>query len=149
MARKMRGNAWVFQGLLDVDVMCGSYDVIRAKGLMEKEISLGKYAMIGVDPSFPNKVQKGDFIVGGEGVGYGHDHDHPCKAIRGAGVAAIICVVYQCQFLIKLYTPWSANNRMSWYQLHREAGGSVRSRLGGWESAEPGESRRNRVSTFP
>jgi len=100
MARKMRGKAWVFQGLLDVDVMCGSYDVIRAKGLMEKETSLGKYAMIGVDPNFPNKVQKGDIIVGGESVGYGHDHDHPCKAIKGAGVAAIICESTNANFLL-------------------------------------------------
>jgi 3-isopropylmalate/(R)-2-methylmalate dehydratase small subunit len=51
---------------------------------------IGKYCMTKVDPDFPKKVQKGDFIVG-EFMGFGHDHDHACLSILGAGVAAVIC----------------------------------------------------------
>ena len=102
MARKMRGRAWVFQGLLDVDWALCPYDIprtLRDKGIPQTYEEMGKYAMIGVDPDFPKKVQKGDFIVAGESMGYGHDHDHPCKALRGAGVAAIICESTNANFL--------------------------------------------------
>ncbi|MDP2954036.1 MAG: hypothetical protein Q8O76_12060, partial [Chloroflexota bacterium] len=64
MARKMRGKAWVFQGLLDVDWALCPYDIprtLRDKGIPQTYEEMGKYAMIGVDPDFPKKVQKGDF----------------------------------------------------------------------------------------
>ena len=102
MARKMRGKVWVFQGLLDVDWALCPYEIgrsLRDKGIPQTYEEMGKYAMIGVDPDFPKKVQKGDFIVAGESMGYGHDHDHPCKAIKGAGVAAIICESTNTNFL--------------------------------------------------
>lgn len=44
-----------------------------------------------VDPDFPKKVQKGDFLVAGENVGYGRDHDGGPRALIGCGVAAVIC----------------------------------------------------------
>lgn len=102
MARKMRGKVWVFQGLLDVDRALCPYEIIRTlqnKGIPQTYEEMGKYAMVGVDPNFPKKVQKGDFIVAGESIGYGHDHEHPCKAIRGAGVAAIVCESTNANFL--------------------------------------------------
>ncbi|MFC1962029.1 3-isopropylmalate dehydratase, partial [Chloroflexota bacterium] len=102
MERKMRGKAWVFQGLLDVDWGLCPYDIVRTlrdKGTPQTYEEMGKYAMIKLDADFPQKVQKGDFIVAGESVGYGHDHDHPCKAIKGSGVAAIICESTNTNFL--------------------------------------------------
>ena len=50
----------------------------------------GKHCMTNVDPDFPKKVQRGDFIVA-EFMGFGHDHDHACLSILGAGVAAVLC----------------------------------------------------------
>jgi 3-isopropylmalate/(R)-2-methylmalate dehydratase small subunit len=102
MTRKMRGKAWLFKGLLEVDRDLCPYEVVRAlgdRGIPQTYEEMGKYAMIGIDADFPKKVGKGDFIVAGEGMGYGHDHDHPCKAIRGAGVAAILCESTNTNFL--------------------------------------------------
>jgi 3-isopropylmalate/(R)-2-methylmalate dehydratase small subunit len=93
-ATVLRGKAWVFQGILDVDWEILSYEVSRQlqqKGLPRTYEELGKYCMVNLDPDFPRKVQKGDFIVGSENVGYGHDHDQACMAIKGAGVGAVLC----------------------------------------------------------
>jgi 3-isopropylmalate/(R)-2-methylmalate dehydratase small subunit len=94
MGTLLRGKAWVFQGILDVDWEILSYEVSRQlqqKGLPRTYEELGKYCMVNLDPDFPRKVEKGDFIVGSENVGYGHDHDQACMAIKGAGVGAVLC----------------------------------------------------------
>jgi 3-isopropylmalate/(R)-2-methylmalate dehydratase small subunit len=90
--KAMRGKAWVFRGVLDVDWEICPFEIyheLQAKGLYTQE-EIGKYCMTKVDPDFPKKVQWGDFIVA-ESMGFGHDHDHACLSIRGAGVAAVIC----------------------------------------------------------
>jgi 3-isopropylmalate/(R)-2-methylmalate dehydratase small subunit len=90
--KPMRGKAWVFPGVLDVDWEIYPYPVtheLRAKGILTKE-EMGKYCMTKVDPGFPQKVKSGDFIVG-EYMGFGHDHHEACLSILGAGVAAVIC----------------------------------------------------------
>ena len=102
MARKMRGKAWVFQGLLDVDWEIFPFDTLRElwdRGVPINYEELGKYAMTKVDPDFPKKVQKGDFIVAGESMGYGHDHETASMAIRGAGVAAVLCESTNTNFM--------------------------------------------------
>jgi 3-isopropylmalate/(R)-2-methylmalate dehydratase small subunit len=90
--KPMRGNAWVFRGVLDVDwEICSyrTYQELQAKSMYTAE-EIAKYCMVKVDPDFPQKVRKGDFIIG-EFMGFGHDHDHACLSILGAGVAAVIC----------------------------------------------------------
>ena len=94
MATKMRGQAWLFGDILDVDYEICAVDVartLREKGLPLTAENLGQFCMTMVDPDFPKKVKKGDFIVAGENMGYGHDHDQACLAIKGAGVAAVLC----------------------------------------------------------
>jgi 3-isopropylmalate/(R)-2-methylmalate dehydratase small subunit len=98
--KAMRGKAWVFRGVLDVDwEICPfeTYHELQAKGLYTRE-EIGKYCMTKVDPDFPKKVQQGDFIVA-ESMGFGHDHDHACLSILGAGVAAVICEMSAPYFL--------------------------------------------------
>jgi 3-isopropylmalate/(R)-2-methylmalate dehydratase small subunit len=90
--KPMRGKAWVFRGVLDVDWEICVFEIsheLQAKGMYTPE-EIGKYCMTKVDPDFPKKVRKGDFIVG-EFMGFGHDHDHACLSILGAGVAAVLC----------------------------------------------------------
>jgi 3-isopropylmalate/(R)-2-methylmalate dehydratase small subunit len=90
----LRGKAWVFTGILDVDWEICSYSLVRdlqRKGSMLTYEDLGKYCMTNVDPDFPRKVEPGDFIVAQDNMGYGHDHDHACMSIRGAGVGAVLC----------------------------------------------------------
>ena len=64
----------------------------------QKLDELGRHCMRVLDPEFPDKVQLGDFVVGGEGTGYGHDHDHACMSLRGAGVGAVICEATNTNF---------------------------------------------------
>ena len=86
----LRGNAWIFRGLIDIDYEICSYNLVRDLRADTPE-ALGKFCMVNVDPDFPKKVQKGDFIVAEENMGYGHDHDHGCLSLIGAGVGAVLC----------------------------------------------------------
>src|SRR5262249_40292611 len=90
MNHVLRGNAWVFRRMLDIDYEICSYNLCRDLRADTAE-ALGKYCMVNVDPDFPKKVKKGDFIVAEDNMGYGHDHDHGCLSILGAGVAAVLC----------------------------------------------------------
>src|SRR5262249_9225318 len=98
--KPLKGNAWIFRGVLDVDWEICVFEVsheLQAKGIYTPE-EIGKYCMTKVDPDFPKKVKKGDFIIG-EFMGFGHDHDHACLSILGAGVAAVICETSAPYFL--------------------------------------------------
>jgi 3-isopropylmalate/(R)-2-methylmalate dehydratase small subunit len=104
VSRILKGKAWCFKGLMDVDwEIC---PVEHMRGFHEDSnvtydrrlAELGAHCMATVDPEFPNKVRPGDFIVASEGFGYGHDHDHACMSIRGAGVAAVICEATNINF---------------------------------------------------
>src|SRR5215813_7405081 len=102
MENRLSGRAWVFQGILDVDWEICPYETLRMlrdKGIPVTYEELGKYCMTKVDPEFPQKVRKGDFIVAGENMGYGHDHDHACMSIKGAGVGAVLCESTNANFL--------------------------------------------------
>ncbi len=72
---KKQGNAWVFEGILDVDWEICPFETLRelrAKGTPITNEELGKHCMVKVDPDFPKKVQNGYFIIAGENMGYGH-----------------------------------------------------------------------------
>jgi len=90
MNHVLRGNAWVFGGMLDIDYEICSYNLCRDLRADTAE-ALGKFCMVNVDSDFPKKVRKGDFIVAEQNMGYGHDHDHGCLSILGAGVGAVLC----------------------------------------------------------
>jgi len=89
----MRGKTWKFSGLLDVDWEICSYLLVRelADSGPVTEERLAPHCLVNVDPEFPTKVARGDFVVAGPNMGYGHDHDHASMALKGAGVAAVIC----------------------------------------------------------
>ncbi len=102
MPEILRGKAWVFEGVLDVDWEILAYEVSRTlqqQGLPRTYAELGKHCMAKVDPDFARKVQKGDFIVADENMGYGHDHDQACMSIKGAGVAAVLCESSNSNFI--------------------------------------------------
>jgi len=97
MSNILRGRAWRFEGVMDVDWEICPVEHMHAfhedptKTYEDRLAELGQYCMTKVDPDFPKKVRPGDIIVGGDGFGYGHDHDHACMSLRGAGVAAVLC----------------------------------------------------------
>jgi 3-isopropylmalate/(R)-2-methylmalate dehydratase small subunit len=95
----MSGGAWRFEGVLDVDRELCPIHATRAFGkeatrkytYIELMESLKTVALQPLDPDFHKKVQRGDFLVGGDSTGYGHDHEYACIALRGAGIAAVLC----------------------------------------------------------
>jgi 3-isopropylmalate/(R)-2-methylmalate dehydratase small subunit len=88
----LRGKAWVFGDDLDVDLEIVPYRKIKNLAhwphLTDQEI--GSFCMTQVDPNFPKKVNKGDFIVAGMNMGCGHDHATGPRAIRGCGISVVI-----------------------------------------------------------
>lgn len=105
MSNILRGRAWLFEGVMDVDWEICPVEHMHAfredptQTYEQRLADLGRYCMTTVDPEFPKKVQPGDIIVGGEGFGYGHDHDHACMSLRGAGVAAVLCEATNNNFM--------------------------------------------------
>jgi 3-isopropylmalate/(R)-2-methylmalate dehydratase small subunit len=92
---QLHGNAWCFGGLLDVDwEICPrrvKEELRQLRGGEPSDEDFGPYCMSMVDPTFAERVQQGDFLVGEEGFGYGHDHHHACQSIKGCGVGAVLC----------------------------------------------------------
>ena len=90
--KAMKGKAWVFGGVLDIDWEIIPWPETKMlRGKLDNYDEMATYAMVKVDPDFPKKVAKGDFIVADQNVGYGHDHFIGSMALRGAGVAAVLC----------------------------------------------------------
>lgn len=105
MTNILRGKAWCFPGVMDVDWEICPVEHLHAfredstKTYEQRLAELGRYCMYKVDPEFAQNVRAGDFIIGSEGFGYGHDHDHACMSIRGAGVAAVLCEATNSNFM--------------------------------------------------
>jgi 3-isopropylmalate/(R)-2-methylmalate dehydratase small subunit len=100
---QLHGNAWCFGGLLDVDwEICPrrvKEELRQLRGGEPSDEDFGPYCMSMVDPTFAERVQQGDFLVGEEGFGYGHDHHHACQSIKGCGVGAVLCESSTTYFL--------------------------------------------------
>jgi 3-isopropylmalate/(R)-2-methylmalate dehydratase small subunit len=81
----MEGNVWKFGDDIDTDIIIpGRYLVV----IDPKE--LAKHVMEGLDPKFHEKVNEGDFIVGGKNFGCGSSREHAPLALKGAGISAVI-----------------------------------------------------------
>ncbi len=82
---KMKGNVWKFGDDIDTDIIIpGRYLVMRDPK------DLAKHVMEGLDPEFHQKVNEGDFIVGGSNFGCGSSREHAPLALQGAGISAVI-----------------------------------------------------------
>jgi len=78
-------QAFCYGNHIDTDV------IIAARYLDTSDADvLGQYCMMDLDPSFIEKVSKGDLIVAGENFGCGSSREHAPLAIRGAGVSVVI-----------------------------------------------------------
>ena len=81
----IRGKAWIFGDDVDTDV------IIPGKYLRTKDTSLwAKHVMEGLDPQFAASVQKGDIIVAGRNFGSGSSREQAPRALKEAGVAAVV-----------------------------------------------------------
>ena len=85
----IEGNAWTFGNNIDTDVILpGKYLVV-----MDPH-ELGKHAMEGLDPSFPQKVSQGDIIIAGRYFGCGSSREQAPVALKSAGIAAVVAESY-------------------------------------------------------
>jgi methanogen homoaconitase small subunit len=81
----IRGKAWIFGDDVDTDV------IIPGKYLRTKDASIwAQHVMEGLDPEFASEVQKGDVIVAGRNFGSGSSREQAPRALKDAGVAAIV-----------------------------------------------------------
>ncbi|VVB68953.1 Isopropylmalate/citramalate isomerase small subunit [uncultured archaeon] len=81
----IRGRAWIFGDDVDTDV------IVPGKYLRTKDTSLwAQHVMEGLDPKFASQVQKGDVIVAGRNFGSGSSREQAPRALKEAGVAAVV-----------------------------------------------------------
>jgi len=81
----IRGKAWIFGDDVDTDV------IIPGKYLRTKDAKLwAEHVMEGLDPLFAAQVRKGDVIVAGRNFGSGSSREQAPRALKEAGVAAVI-----------------------------------------------------------
>jgi len=97
--KKLKGKAWVFGDILDVDFDICPIEATKSGDRPKTEKDWGKYCMTNLDPEFPKKVKEGDFIIAGENMGYGHDHESAPLSIKGCGISAVICESTNRNFL--------------------------------------------------
>jgi 3-isopropylmalate/(R)-2-methylmalate dehydratase small subunit len=66
-------------------------EIIPARYLNTSDpLELAKHAMEDADPEFVNKMQPGDFIVGGKNFGCGSSREHAPIALKAAGISGVI-----------------------------------------------------------
>ena len=81
----LTGAVWKFGDNVDTDA------IIPARYLnMSTPEELARHCMEDIDPSFADKVQPGDIIVGGDNFGCGSSREHAPIAIKGSGVSCVI-----------------------------------------------------------
>lgn len=80
----MKGKVWKFGDRINDDF------IVPVKYLYAEPDELARHCMEKIDPDFPKKVNKGDFIVAGIAFGFGHPHWQSNIAIKSVGVAAVI-----------------------------------------------------------
>ena len=82
----MKGRAWTFGRNVNTDL-------IFPKTWFRPTYEPGEMAshiMVGIDEDFPNKVKRGDVIVGGINFGCGSSREEAAACMKEAGVAAVV-----------------------------------------------------------
>jgi 3-isopropylmalate/(R)-2-methylmalate dehydratase small subunit len=82
----LKGKAWVFGDDINTDIIIP----FRLKARTNDPVEMGQYCMYGIDPDFPKKISKGDFIVAGNNFGGGSSREQAPVSIKYAGIAAVV-----------------------------------------------------------
>jgi 3-isopropylmalate/(R)-2-methylmalate dehydratase small subunit len=82
---KIGGKAWKYGDDVNTDLIVpGKY-----LELVDPE-EMALHAMEGIDPEFPEKITRGDIVVGGVNFGCGSSREHAPLALKYAEVGAVI-----------------------------------------------------------
>ncbi len=84
MPDAFEGPAWVFGDRINTD------QILPGRFLDRPIDEVGRYAMVGLDSQFPERVQPGDLVVAGSNFGCGSSREAAVLALKQAGVAAVI-----------------------------------------------------------
>jgi 3-isopropylmalate/(R)-2-methylmalate dehydratase small subunit len=80
-----QGRCWFFGDDVDTDqIMPTRYLTLRTAE------DLGQYALSGVDPAWPQRIARGDIVVGGRNFGCGSSREHAPLGLLGRGVACVV-----------------------------------------------------------
>ena len=82
----LNGKAWVFGDDINTDIIIP----FRFKSRTNDPYEMAKYAMYGIDPDFPTKISKGDFIVAGKNFGGGSSREQAPVALKYAGISIVM-----------------------------------------------------------
>jgi 3-isopropylmalate/(R)-2-methylmalate dehydratase small subunit len=96
MALKFKGKVWVFGDNLDTDNAIIPFRKVDSGEIKPGEY--GKWVMTNLDPDFPKKVKKGDFVVVGSNMGCGHGHSQANMAIIQCGISVVIAESFDRNF---------------------------------------------------
>lgn len=84
MPHVYEGEAWVFGDSVNTD------QILPGRYLDRPMDEVGRYAMTGVDETFPERVRPGALVVAGLNFGCGSSREAAVMALKQAGVAAVI-----------------------------------------------------------
>jgi len=82
----LRGKAFKFGDNISTDHIVPG----RLMRLRSNLPELAKHVLEDADPTFAQRVKKGDFVVGGNNFGLGSSREHAPLVIKMAGVSAIL-----------------------------------------------------------
>ena len=86
MEKVLKGKAWKFGDNISTDLIApGRYFHLRSK-----MGELAKHTLEDADPDFVKKMNKGDFVVGGNNFGLGSSREHAPAIIKLSGVSAVL-----------------------------------------------------------
>jgi 3-isopropylmalate/(R)-2-methylmalate dehydratase small subunit len=84
MQQLHEGQAWVFGDHINTD------QILPGRYLDRPLEEVGRFALVGLDETFPDRVARGDFVVAGLNFGCGSSREAAVVALKQAGVAAVI-----------------------------------------------------------
>ncbi len=89
MENRISGRIWKLGDDIDTDVIYpGKYLPI----IVPEEMA--EHTLEGLDPEFPQKIQRGDIIVAGRNFGCGSSREQAATCLKYAGIAAIVAKSY-------------------------------------------------------
>lgn len=96
----LEGKAWVFGDDVNTDIIMP----FRFKSRTNDPNEMAKYAMYGIDPDFPKKIDKGDILVAGRNFGGGSSREQAPVALQYAGISAIVAESFARIFYRNAFT---------------------------------------------
>jgi 3-isopropylmalate/(R)-2-methylmalate dehydratase small subunit len=81
-----KGRAWVFGRNVNTDLI---FPKMWFRPTYEPG-EMASHLMVGLDEDFPNKIKRGDIIVGGHNFGCGSSREEAAAAMKEAGIAGVV-----------------------------------------------------------